>query len=297
MITVAAALPGTVGLALILDTAPGAATPTKADLGRWVLLFAILVAGATGFALRRRIPGSSLRASALVAGALLALAGGDALLARAAPFGLGLLSLALYTTPTATVTHALRRGQPKTLAVSTAVALLLPATLARPAAALQQHVAAEQWISAQGIPGRTSVQAIDLGMRQDTYTWDPAARQLTALFGVDDAGDPIWIAAETITPDGDPCGPVLLAEGDATDQQHPATCQALGDGLWKLTLPDSDDAAYARQAGLVTIALTGPPDMDRQLTAALRAAHQAGDTEVWAHIPHGPYSLLDALLL
>lgn len=115
------------------------------------------------------------------------------------------------------------------------------------------------------------------------------------MFGIPGAlTDTIWTAAETVTEGENPCGPVTIAQGDATNQDAPLDCRPLGNGLWRLALPD-EQTGYARITGHVTIAVTGVSAADAQ--RALLAAHQADDHDLWTRIDPRPVSLLDLLLL
>lgn len=292
---VVGALPGAVGFNLLLD----AHTRDQGghSMAGWYTLAFGTLSAAAGCALRGHLPGRSpLRATGVVTAAVLALALGDALLLHLAPFRFGLLSLVLYPAPTVALIAGLRPRRTTALLTGAALALVLPAATGSSIGLVQRHVAADQWVQAQAIPDRTMLQVIDLpSLRQQPYLFDPSTGQLTMLFGIPGAlTDTIWTAAETVTEGENPCGPVTIAQGDATNQETPLGCEPLGNGLWRLALP-SDQTGYARIAGRMTVAVTGVSDTDAQ--SALLAAHQADDEDLWTRIDPGPVSLLDLLLL
>lgn len=290
------ALPGAVGFNLLLD-AHTRDLGGHGTAGWYTLASGTLSAGAAGFVLRRHVSGRSpLRAMGIVTAAVLVLALGNALLLHLAPFRFGLLSLALYPAPTAALIAGLRPRRTTPLLAGAAVAFLLPAAVALPIGLLQRHVAADQWVHAQAIPDRALLQVVDFpSLRRQPYLFDPGSGQLTMMFGVPGAlTDTIWTAAETVTEGENPCGPVTIAQGDATDQAAPLDCEPLGDGLWRLSLP-SEETGYARVVGHVSIAVTGASAAAAQ--RALLAAHQANDHDLWTRIDPGPVSLLDLLLL
>jgi len=296
MFVAVGALPGAVGFNLLLD-AQTRDVGGHGAAGWYTLAFGTLTAGAAGFALRGHVPGRSpLRATGIVAAAVLALALGNALLLHLAPFRFGLLSLALYPAPTAALIAGLRPRRTTPLLTGAAVALLLPAAVGLPIGLLQRHVAADQWIHAQAIPDRALLQVVDFpSLRRQPYLFDPGSGHLTMMFGVPGAfTDTIWTAAETVTEGENPCAAVTIAQGDAANQGTPLDCEPLGTGLWRLSLP-SDEIGYARVIGHVTIAVTGVSATDAQ--RALFAAHQADDADLWTRIDPGPVSLLDLLLL
>lgn len=229
--------------------------------------------------------------------ALLAVA--TVVMAHLAPFRLGLLSVLLYAAPPLLCGAALHARRPTAMAVLLATAGAVPVAAAHPIALLQQHVAATQWMKAQGITSRDLMQGIDLpGLVQEPYQYDRAGGQLTAVFQQDEGWllPPIAIAAETVTPGDQPCAPVLIASGDAQDQRTPQDCQPSEDGLWKLDLGNST-TGFARETNGVTLALTGPQEMTPVLRQALLAARPADDAQLFTRIEPGPFTVTDWLLL
>lgn len=180
--------------------------------------------------------------------AVLALALGDALLLHLAPFRFGLLSLVLYPAPTTALIAGLRPRRTTPLLTCAAVALALPVAAALPIGLLQRHIAADQWIHAQVVPDQALPQVVDTpSLRRQPYRFDPGSGQLTMMFGIPGAlTDTIWTAAETVTEGENPCGPVTIARGDATDQGTPLDCRPFGNGLWRLSLPSAGNRIRPR---------------------------------------------------
>lgn len=173
------------------------------------------------------------------------------------------------------------------------------AAVAHPIAVVQQHVAATQWMHAQGITSRKMVQKVDLpGLAQEPYQYDRASGQLTAVFHQDEGWllPPIALAAETVTPGDQPCAPVLVAAGDAQDQQTPQGCEPSADGVWQLDLGNST-AGLVRETDGMTLAVTGPQQMAPVLRRALLAARPADDAQLFTRIEPDPFTVTDWLLL
>jgi hypothetical protein len=293
-----AAVPAATGLTL-LERSEGGASARCATVGWGVLGAGAVLDTLAALLLRRRVPlRPPWRAVLALWTALAILAFTDATLAHIAPFRLGLLSVALYTAPALLVAAALRASRPGVTAVLLAAAGVLP-VMARPIAGLQQHVAAAQWMRAQGIASRQEMQKVDLsGFVQEPYRYDPASGQLTAVFHQDEGWllPPIALAAETVTPGDKPCAPVLVASSDGQDQQTPQACEPSPDGVWHLHL-GGGTVGFSRETGAVTVAVTGSQEMAPALYRALLAARPADDAQLFTRIEPGPFTVTDWLLL
>lgn len=293
------AAPGEVGLT-VLEHARTGHPVVSASVGWGALGVGAAVAAMVAVLLRNRV---SLRPwwravpAMWISMALLAVT--TVLLARLAPFRLGLLSVLLYAAPPLPGGAALHARRPTAMVVLLAAAGVMPVAVAHPIAVLQQHVAATQWMHAQGVTSRQMAQDIDLpDLVQEPYQYDRASGQLTAVFQQDEGWllPPIAIAAETVTPGDQPCAPVLVASGDAQDQQTPQDCQTSDDGLWQLDLGNST-AGFARETNGVTLSVAGPQEMAPVLRRALLAAQPADDAQLFARIEPGPFTVTDWLLL
>jgi hypothetical protein len=295
-----AALPCAAGLSL-LEHAYGPASHAPATIGWRVLVGGLALSGIASLLLHRRVPlRPPWRAALAFWAATATLAFTDAALTHTAPFRFGLLSLLLYLLPALLIAAALNARRPQTAAVLVAAATVLPTAAAYPIGTLQRHIAAAQWMHAQGIaPGRTVLQVLELpGLQQEPYRYDPSTGQLTAIFDVSQGWllGPIETAAETVITGDHPCAAVLVVTGDAYGPSTPDTCQVIGDGTWKLGF-DQGQTGFAQTDDAVTVTVTGPPGMASQLAAALRTAHPATDADLFTRIPPAPLTLTDGLLL
>ena len=293
------AAPGEVGLT-VLEHARTGHTDISAAVGWGALGVGAAVAAMAAVLRRNRVSLRPWWRAVLVTWITMALlAVTTVLLARLAPFRLGLLSVLLYAALPLLGGAALHARRPTVMAALLAAAGVMPVAAAHPIAVLQQHVAASQWMHAQGITSREIVQDIDLlDLVQEPYQYDRASGQLTAVFQQDEGWllPPIAIAAETVTPGDQPCASVLIASGDAQDQRTPQDCQPSDDGLWQLDLGNST-AGFARETNGVTLSVVGPQEMEPVLRRALLAAQPADDAQLFTRIEPGPFTITDWLLL
>ncbi|WP_159011618.1 hypothetical protein [Streptomyces sp. NRRL F-5123] len=236
---------------------------------------------------------------------LLANTAATLLLALLLPFRWGALSCLLYCLPALCVGRGvLLRSRAAVLGAL--CGLLAVYALAWPVREMQQHVAAREWLKANGIPSRALAQVVVLpGTAQDPYRWD--GKRLTAMFTVPVGGSAAWVGAETVTPGrADPCGPLLTGEGDAVGEVTPP-CAADGPGLW-FRGTEQEPVGYVLQRDGVTVALTGgmTPAGSAGRAAALHraalrreitAAHPATDAELWSRGRSGPSTAAARLLL
>ena len=301
---VAAALPVT-GAALWAGARTG--DGTRIIAGGFVavgLLVAVPVLAVGRRGARRAWPGQPHAATAVVfavsAAAMLALA-------WLLPFRPGVLSCLLYAVPALLVSAAALLRSRK--AVVTAVAgLAVLFVLTFPVRALQQRVAAREWARTTGVPSRTVAQVVHFpGTTQERYVWDGTT--LTAMFDFADGPGDAWMAAETVRAGyGNPCGPVLTADGDAAGSERPP-CVQEAPGLWYRGTED-EAVGYVLQRSGVTVTVTGGLSSGANLSAtaeaaaqraALRrialAAHTATDAELWPRARPAHATLLSVLLL
>ncbi|HEV2346990.1 MAG TPA: hypothetical protein VGS97_23010 [Actinocrinis sp.] len=294
-----AAVPAATGLALLERSYDGTSA-RSADVGWGVLGVGAVLGTVAALLLRRRMPlRPTWRAVLALWIALAVLALTDAALARIAPFRVGLLSLVLYLLPALLAATALHARRPAVMAALLMAAGVLPVAVAHPIALVQQHVGATQWMRAQGITSRQIIQRVDLsGLVQEPYQYDRSSGILTAIFHQDEGWllPPVALAAETVTPGNEPCAPVLVAEGDAQDQQTPQNCEPSPDGVWDLDL-GGGNAGVAREFGAVTVAMTGSEEMVPELDRALLAAQPADDAQMFIRIEPGPFTVTDWLVL
>jgi hypothetical protein len=196
---------------------------------------------------------------------------------RAAPFRLGLLSLALYSAP-ALLAAKVAANRSRTVLAVTAAAVVGLALSVPVLGAAQRHWYADQWLATNHIDPLSLVEVIDVpGMRQLPYTYDQTSHQLTAIY--DETLDDIdgWFAVETVTVGAaDPCGPLTTAHGDALGTTTP-DCTPIGGGLWQRTDAGGVEGYVLQQDG-VTVTLAGPAD---GLLAAIEAARPATDADLW----------------
>ncbi|MFI0940883.1 hypothetical protein [Streptomyces sp. NPDC021020] len=232
---------------------------------------------------------------------LLANTAATLLLALLLPFRWGVLSCALYCLPALCVGWgALVRSRAAVLGAL--CGLLALYALAWPVREVQQHVAAHEWLKANGIPSRALAQVVVLpGAAQEPYRWD--GTRLTAMFTVPVGGSDAWVGAETVTPGrADPCGPLLTGDGDAAGEVTPP-CVVEGAGLW-FRGTEREAVGYVLQRDGVTVTLTGgtQPGGDAAAhRAALRreilAARPATDAELWSRGRAGPTTPVARLVL
>ncbi|MFI1093189.1 hypothetical protein [Streptomyces sp. NPDC020917] len=303
--TVAGALP-VAGLVMWAGAAPGDGTRETVAVAVVALglLVAVPVLAVALRAARGAWPASPKAALAAVFAADTA---AMAALAEVVPFRWGVLSCLLYAAPALLVSAAaLLRSRRALVTAVAGFAVLLG--LAVPLRALQEHVAAREWVRTTSVPSRSVAQVVRFpGMRQERYVWDGTT--LTAMFTVPVGPSDAWLAAEAVRPGyADPCGPVLTAEGDASGTQNPP-CVREAPGLWYRGSTD-DAVGYVLQRSGVTITVTGGmwSGSDRSATAgaaahraALRrvvlAARTATDRELWSRARPAHPTLLGVLLL
>jgi hypothetical protein len=222
-------------------------------------------------------------------------------LALLLPFRWGALSCLVYCLPALCVGWgALVRTRAAALAAL--CGLLAVYALTWPVRDLQQHVAAREWLKANGIPSRALAQVVELpGTEQEPYSWD--GRTLTALFTVPVGETDAWVGVETVTPGStDPCGPLPTGEGDALGESR-APCTAEGAGLW-FRGTEREPVGYVLRRDGVTVTLTGgmasagdAAGQRAELRREILAAHPASDAELWSRVRFGPSTPTARLLL
>lgn len=168
----------------------------------------------------------------VTAGLLLADIGLMLLLTPLAPFRWGLLSCLLYGLPALLVAAAVV-FRSRAVAAATVGGVLAVYAVALPVGALQQRVAAGEWMRATGIPSRALVQVVALpGLDQEPYSWD--GKTVTAMFSLDAGPSTMWMGAETVTSGrADPCGRLLEGDGDASGTSAAPCVRRGGNWRWR----------------------------------------------------------------
>ncbi|TCN44523.1 hypothetical protein EV644_101341 [Kribbella orskensis] len=223
------------------------------------------------------------------------------------PFRAGLLSCLLYCAPALLVSAAaLLRSRTAVLMAAVGLAALF--SLAAPLQVLQQHVATREWARATGLPSRSIAQVVTFpGMTQDPYSWD--GRTLTAMFSLPVGPSNAWLGAETAQSGYvDPCGPVLIAEGDASRTATPP-CVQEAPNLWYRGTRDDAEGYVLHRSGVTVIVTGGAWSRTNESDTAYAAERRAGlrrvvlgartatDADLWtrSRLPHP--TLLGLLLL
>lgn len=203
------------------------------------------------------------------------------------PFRGGLVSCLYYYLPAVLLVCLLALRSVATLCAVGALTAVA-ASLVVPVRDLQAHLAAQQWLRGSGVSTRAQAQIVVLpGMPQEPYAVYQGA--VIANFDTYVDGSAMWTAVETVAVGkSDPCGPMLVADGDA-DGTDSMSCRQVAPGLWLRRNPEGD-FGYVLQRDGVTTTVTG--GSVHTTVASLRreilAAHPASDAELWSR--EGPTS-------